>query len=421
MPTKTVQKSWQMRMFTRTVEQGVWAAQQSRLVVSTNVSDTVTTGGSLPDYRRLISERKSATTSLNGTKYNLSGAHTQGSIRYQRSTTVSGQPYRVGSSASGCVGGASNIGILGLSTLSLTSANNQALGLFVSRAAKAQREVQLLVTAGELGETARYIRRRSQGLYNGFWSYLDAIKKRAKKIRRSRQIQEMIADAWLEYQFAIKPTISDIEDASRAVAKIMFGHSPSKRVIGQGNVDRNGTSGFHPDTLNNHWTVRRYYQYYELSNVRYTGSVSSSSMSVYKHLSTLGATPGEVLVSIWELMPWSFVVDYFTNIQELLESVRWHATDLDWCEKGTRRMTSCRVYDVQIIPVIPGGWKIDYCSVDPGVLPSSQRVDVTREKYAGALTPSLEFEIPGLSTKWLNLLALNRARRETSQAVRRIG
>lgn len=421
MPTKTVQKTWQFRMYTKKYIDGVWDGPQSRNVVSTNVTDTVTTGGSLPDYRRLISQRQSATTSLSGQKYNVRGSHSGGVIRYQRTLISGGKPVRVGSIAYGCVGGASAIGVLSPSNLSYDSANNQALGLLVSQAAKAQREIQLLVSAGELGETARYIRSRSQGLYNGFWSYLDAIKQRARKIRRSRQIQEMIADAWLEYQFAIKPTIGDIADASRAVAKIMFGHSPSKRVVGQGFSDRNGVSGFHPDTLSDHWTVSRYYRYYETVGVRYTGSVSSSSLSAYRHISTLGATPGEVLVSVWELMPWSFVYDYFTNIQEILESVRWHVTDLDWCEKGTQKVTSCNVYDVKITPVTPGGWRVDYCTVDPGAPLSSQRVDVTRQKYLGSLTPSLEFEIPGLSTKWLNLLALNRARRETSQAVRRMG
>jgi len=421
MPTTTTQESWQLRMTTQTIEQGVKAAPQSRLVVSTNVSNTVTKGGSQPGYRELIAERKSATTPLSGTKYDLRGARTNGSIRYQRSTIVGGQPYRVGSTASGCIGGASANGVLGQSTVSLTSANNQALGRFVSKVSDAQREVQLLVTAGELGETARYIRRRSQGLYNGFWAYLDTIKKRAKRLRRSRLVQEMIADAWLELQVAIKPTINDIADASRAVAKIMLNHSPNKRVEGNGSSDRWGVSSMHPDTLNNHWTVRRYYRYFEQASVRYTGSVSSSSLNTYKHMSTLGITPGEVLVSVWELLPWSFVVDYFTNIQEILESVRWHATDLDWCEKGTRRLNTCVVYDVQVVPVIPGGWKLDYVILDPGKLLSSQRVDVTREKYLGNFTPSLEFEIPGISTKWLNLLALNRARRETSQAVRRIG
>ncbi len=421
MPTTTSQKAWQFKMTTQTIEQGVKALPQSRLVISTNVSDTVTKGGSQPGYRQLIAERKSATTPLTGTKYSLHGARTDGSIRYQRSTTINGQPYRVGSTASGCVGGASAIGVLGQSTLSLDRANSQALGRFASKVSDAQREAQLLVTAGELGETARYVRNRSQGLYNGFWAYFDSIKKRAKKLRRGRLVQEMIADAWLEFQFAIKPTIGDIQDASRAIAKIMGGFSPNVRVEARGHNDRFGVSGMHPDTLNNHWTVRRYYRYNEEADVRYTGSVSSSSLNAYRHMTTLGITPGEVLVSVWELVPWSFVVDYFTNIQEILESVRWHATDLDWCEKGTRRLNQCLVYDVQLIPVIPGGWRLDYAVVEPGAQIWSQRVDVTREKYLGNLTPSLAFEIPGISTKWLNLLALNRARRETSQAVRRIG
>ncbi len=422
MPTKSNQKSWQMKMFTRAYETSVPdGPQQVRNVVSTNVANTITADGPLTGWRQLIAQRRSATTSLVGTKYNLSGAQSSGTVRYQRSMTVGGKPYVVGSTATGCVAGASSNGVLGLSTLSLTSANNQALGKLVSQIADAQREVQLLVTAGELGETSRYIRRRSQGLYDGFWAYFDTLKKRARKLKKGRLVQEMVADAWLEFQFAIKPAISDIEDASRAVAKIMFGHSPSRRVEAQGLSDRFGNAGFHPDTLTNHWTLRRYYRYYEAAGVRYSGSVSSSSMNVYKHLSTLGATPGEVLVSVWELVPWSFVVDYFTNIQELLESVRWHSTDLDWCEKGTMRTTHCNVYDVQLIPVIPGGWKLDFCNVDPGTFVKSQRIDVTRENYLGSLTPSLEFEIPGLSTKWLNLLALNRARRETSQAIRRIG
>lgn len=421
MPTKSNQKSWNLPLRTRRYQDAVWQPQVSTNIVSTNVTDTVTTGENLPDWRRRIANRESATTSLSGTKYYVRGSSNGGSVRYQRSITSGGVVTRIGSTASGLVAGTPSMAVFGSVSLSQTSANNQALNRFVTKVADAKREVQSLVTLGELGENLRFVRQRSQTLYNGFWAYLDELKKRSRGLKRSRLVQQMIAETWLELQLVIKPTIGDIQDAARAAAKIASNHFPSRRVSGSAITDRWVSLTGHNHELSNHWRLWKTAQQYQTVSIRYTGSVSAPSKTAYGNLEALGATPGDVWGSIWELLPWSFVADYFTNIQEIIESLRFHTADLDWCEKGVKIVQTARCTDVRLEPIVPAGWKLDWAYCDPGTKLTLKKVSVTRSAYTGSLTPSLEFEIPGLSLKWLNLLALNRARTSVSRRLSSIG
>lgn len=421
MPTESYNRMLSYRLNTKKYINAAPVAPQSDLIISQQVTDTITKEGPLRGWRRLIRERRSATTPLSGTKYYVSGSPNGGTILYQRSRVVAGVKEVVGSESTGLVAGTPSMAVFGSVSLSQTRANNQALNQIVSDIASAKREVQSLVCAGELGETLRFVRQKSQTLHNGFWSYLDELKKRSRGIRRGRFVREMIAEAWLERQFVIVPLVKDIQAAARAAARIAINHQPSVRVFGRGYDDRTLALTGHTVQVLNHWTLRKAAYQHQIIKVRYSGSVSAPKVSAYGNMEVLGITPGEVLGSVWELIPWSFVVDYFTNVQEVLESLRFHSTDLDWCEKGTFTSQVASCSDVGLTPASVGGWTLDWARVDPGTKLKLKKVSVTRANYLGNFTPSLEFEIPGLSLKWLNLLALNQARRQVSRRLRTLG
>jgi len=116
--------------------------------------------------------------------------------------------------------------------------------------------------------------------------------------------------------------------------------------------------------------------------------------------------------TIWELVPWSFAADYFTNIGDILSSWSLWNADLAWSNKTT-------VTNVNIDRVSGGlngitlaaDQEIVIRSKEPG-RSSSYRRSVVRGTSAGSLIPSLRFEIPGMSSlKWINLSALALSRK----------
>jgi hypothetical protein len=122
--------------------------------------------------------------------------------------------------------------------------------------------------------------------------------------------------------------------------------------------------------------------------------------------------------ALWEWIPYSFLVDYFTNIGDIIEAASFPKSDLAWCARTYRntavrdgsRMT-CRVTSSNAYP-LTGYTRLD------AFYPSSiiiRRKYVSRAAFVGSFVPSFQIEIPGSRgfKKYLNIgaLALSRGMR----------
>jgi hypothetical protein len=121
----------------------------------------------------------------------------------------------------------------------------------------------------------------------------------------------------------------------------------------------------------------------------------------------LGYDPASFLPTVWELIPYSFLIDYFTNIGEIIEGWSSLLTRLAWCNRTVRRSyvrTLSSHADLSSIQKFnPSVNSVSFVPSE-GVITKSH---VLREKFEGTRVPDFVLKVPGMgSLKWLNIAAL---------------
>jgi hypothetical protein len=133
----------------------------------------------------------------------------------------------------------------------------------------------------------------------------------------------------------------------------------------------------------------------------------------------LGVSWEDLIPTAWELIPYSFLIDYFTNIGDVLEGWSVHQSDLGWSAKLIRKRAErssvnhrdSKAYTIANYPSFKSLTRISLsCSQAVCI-----RTDVNRSP-ASVPHPSFSWEIPGMGRKWINMSALlasrNKVRRQ---------
>lgn len=227
----------------------------------------------------------------------------------------------------------------------------------------------------------------------------------------ANEIRQAIGGTYLEYVFGWAPLIQDIEAGAQALAS--FTESDTGFVRCRGSATETEILNFEysdfanvggcvwgpPVMLHTEHVIR------ESVQVSYSGSCGRRmSLSNPKYgVTTLGLTMNEFVPTVYELTPYSFVVDYFTNLGDVInDTVRTTPTTL-FLSKTVKLERSHR----------RSGFVTSFGSNNGGTAGSCQtkatsvfRSDIT---LTGLPRTELELKCPGLSSrKWLNLLALVR-------------
>lgn len=265
--------------------------------------------------------------------------------------------------------------------------------------------LQGLVSAGEFGENLRLIHGSSKSLARGIDNYLKGIGPFGRKVNAAKRLK-ILADRWLEYSFGWKPLINELDSAAHAVSNIVNYRMPTEQILAQGSttenissikVQRSSGSGCR-------WECdsRTYWEFgFKLYGVVFLQHGTSPS-SIQTNL---GVTMSDFVPALWELIPYSFLVDYFTNVGSILSAWSFNTSNLAWHAQGSAVRLNC-VSTVSFRDPLPGNVRLP-TSV-PGSPLHVARTYLTR--LPGSLAgfvPSLGFKIPGIgSTKWLNIAAL---------------
>lgn len=173
----------------------------------------------------------------------------------------------------------------------------------------------------DLGKTVSMLRRP-------FASAQDLLNRMAKaKSRRpsktNQQILKANADVWLEYRYGWKPLIID--------AATLCNEAENSTVKGFRSraVARSGGEAFKKETrasgistagqiVSTSWLVTETYSSKVNAGVIY--SIANRSGAALK-AKTLGLDARSVLPTLWETVPYSFVVDWFVNVGDWLQAV----------------------------------------------------------------------------------------------------
>lgn len=128
--------------------------------------------------------------------------------------------------------------------------------------------------------------------------------------RRRRDQAKAIAQGWLELQYGWKPLLSDIYGACEELARTS-NNEIRERVHGSTRVERTD------ERVIDEGGYRVFEQRALTYTVRYGVDFAISTGSLHK-LSQIGALNPALIA--WELLPWSFVVDWFIPIGDYISS-----------------------------------------------------------------------------------------------------
>lgn len=378
----------------------------------------VTKDGSLAGYKAIIARGDNATTSLSGSGVGVSDDNC--TFEYTINFNPSGQ-------------GPPNFNTIGLRGPLMSQipppslggvsgylpiADNLAISRFYQALAATQSSFKGQVVAGELRETLQMIKSPAKALRSGIGDYLQAIKRwsSGKKSTR-RQKQSFVRDTWLEYSFGWRPLISDIDDGIRSFFASRWPYPIFQMVRGSGRA-----GGVTPYSVGNTWDIGNgMYIFFDVdavveAQIKYYGSYHSTGNgpTTFAHY---GFSPWEFVPTLWELIPYSFLVDYFTNIGDIISAWSYRSIGCKWASKGT--LEESRIQTARAQPKYLGATPWPWTSSGSPGSSTAWRRSVGRTSSVNIPLPNLQLEVPGMSSrKWINIAALSTQLSATRRSLR---
>lgn len=298
-----------------------------------------------------------------------------------------------------------------------SKAYNTALGNFLTDINSAMSPFKGMVFLGELKETLKMLRSPASALRDGFSTFIQ----RARRHRRSRwsrqdikDVNRILANSWLEYCYGWIPLMASIKDAAEAY-KALQDKVYTSFVSGQSQDDFGGTTS----TVFDPWPLFCYI--FKTSKeamrdkVRFKGQVvhrfsGLDTLSAQRVAELSGFRLGEFLPTVWELLPYSFILDYFTNIGQVLNAVSALAANLAWRSCSRWTSTSIEVsYRADTTRILNELGKLTTTVTESGVPSRCERLNYSRV-IPDLKVPELVLHLPNNPWQWVNLLALFSAR-----------
>lgn len=257
----------------------------------------------------------------------------------------------------------------------------------------------------EFAETVEMLAHPLKSIFSHTWTFVGNVGKLKKVYKRDPiRYGRLLGGAWLAYAFGIKPLVDDANDAQAAVDNLReeLGSFDSMAISGSGVAEGMLHVSAHtgvpkcPYAVYDEDRISR-------SRVKYYGALRATPTGWPQIAQNFGVGFTDIVPAVWEAVPWSFLVDYFVNVGEMLDSAKLAFVDLAWLNQGTQVSLETRTSAAYVsAAAAPNGYDV----VPGGGAGVSKRV----WKHRTATTipyPGWNFRIPGLSSrKWCNVTAL---------------
>jgi len=388
-----------------------------------------TNGVKLPGYKSLIAAHAPATTVFTGDRFEIRG-NTKGYYVgvLQRHTPFPGTYSEIKYESRGDILDAGTVPYLNsFSNVVLRDrVRNQALSSFYNDAWNTIRSFQSGVFLGEVKQALNMMRNPAKAIRSGLNDYADLARKRARKAsrrdgrkvpRNTPSVERALADTWLEYAFGWAPLISDVKSANSAFKRLSSAPYEFQKVRSQ--KGESADLGYAP--MPSRQYVPLCYGVLQIlvkctptigtAECRIIGQVKCEiEKPIHMHQQVLGFTWNDFVPTVWELIPYSFLVDYFSNIGDIINAWSFPAGTLCWFNRTTRMRTTKSVSGehAPMFNSLPAYYKT---ASDTG---PSFKVDIEKKVISRDGSnlgfPNVSLEIPGSGLKWLNIAALGRLR-----------
>lgn len=265
-----------------------------------------------------------------------------------------------------------------------------------------------LTFLGELRESIHQIRHPAKAAFK----LADKLSIKTSELRRrrmkrqisKREYADAIASSYLEFSFGLLPIVKDITDiASSALSRL-----EDKRIVrltGSGIVStadsvvsENGDFGL--AMVNRHQDDEFVYRHrYEVGFQR----TVEASNNALRNVIDLGSFEfSEIIPTAWELIPWSFFIDYFSNIGQCLQADLVSLADVVWSVSTATYEHTCLVHSFSLRDTQP---HFATTTLTKSPLYANRYKLVNRDD-ANPGFPSVRFQLPGRTGQFINMAAL---------------
>lgn len=297
----------------------------------------------------------------------------------------------------------------------VSSVNNKALiGIIKKIREHQQSDFSGPTFLGELRETVSMIKspfatiRQKLGI-------LTTLKQRIHndRVKRGRYVAKnwanVISSTWLEFAFGVMPAVNDISSIMKLLSDKLSKQSGLARLsyryaddeVSQFNATHSYTGESGGNSLTTRRVIRHSRQY--IVGIRRAFPSSQGLLIPCQNLLDYGRFDlAEVLPTAWELIPFSWLIDYVTNIGDLLGCTFDYNEDLAWVCISDLSTTNCKrwTWGHYTDPLLRKS-----IAVEPEELSTSYKRYV-RSSVGQLGVPHLEFSLPnvGQANNTLQLL-----------------
>jgi hypothetical protein len=261
------------------------------------------------------------------------------------------------------------------------------------------------VFLGEMHELVKMIKSPAQALRQAVDRHRGALKER---LQRKKYDRRLIQDSWLEFVFGVSPFISDCEDALRLATA-----DPIKvyqKITGTG-LDEQVCEKVIQQLGSGIAVFKCTSEIVGQVRIKYKGVVSAENTPP-SFPEQCGLSWSNVLPTVWELIPYSFLIDYFSNVGKVIDGISTGSINLAWGCKMTWKTMEQEIsnlfYDRQRAVANFGLSLKDFNGYASGGSKVGSRSEYVRARVdqVSLGIGDLQFKLPGSGTKWLNIAAL---------------
>jgi hypothetical protein len=401
--------SYQADYFNRTYNLLTGTDTTSRSVSNLGKVTRIRTGIKLPNWQSVIRNGQNATTPLTGTNYDFEYSYV--TVGEEQRRLSGGAALWAGAEYYGYPGYPNIWSVGGSPSASVvTSVTNRCIRKFLDKAEAVRSSVEAGQDFGEYRETLHGIIDPLGQLRKHVLGYFPKVKKLRNLYKDAASLTKALADTYLEWTFGWKPLVSDIAQAYVGLQnRNRFGDRQAIRVSATDNFPLTLPTTFNLSSLGGFGLAQITY--------RVTGTYT---VAMYGMIRTGVGTDGSVsraqvlqldlphfVPTIWDLIPYSFIVDYFVNVGEIIRALSTIDSVFMW---GGQDVITARIQEFSdVVSVItPPGPNVQILKrwARGGHARFTSR-DVSRSVLVPAgLIPRVQITLPLSSKPWENMGAI---------------
>jgi len=218
-------------------------------------------------------------------------------------------------------------------TLTVNRVTARAYSLYLEKAKSAISSFESGQDLAEIRQTIESVIHPFSSLRNHVLSYFPKVKKLKDRYKKVHDLKKALADSYLEWTFGWKPLTFDIADGIVGLSNSRLPLTP---------IESHATEyfSFLEGVYNSDLTNALYHAYGKVISkysIRLKGMVNAyyrdgKPPGIAQELQLL---PEDFAPTAWDILPYSFVIDYFLNIGNIVRAYSFPSAALVWTNEST--------------------------------------------------------------------------------------